>query len=54
MVYQYWFLVDNEMHIRVIQECYLIFDWLLHEHDHVLNEYNQHVEHVEIEHHFDP
>ena len=40
-----------DMYIRVIQD-YLNFYFL--EHVHVSNGYNQHVEHVEVDYHYDP
>lgn len=54
ILYRCWYLLDNEKRIRVIQAYSLIFDWLIHELDHVLNDCNQHVEHVVVEYHFDP
>lgn len=57
IIYQIEHWIADEKHIRVIQDCEnycRILDGLFHEHDHVLNECNQHVVHVEIELHFDP
>lgn len=57
--YYYYFVIDNGMdkHNLVIHDLlndYFVFDWTFLEYVHVLNDYNQHVVHVEVDFHFDP